>query len=131
MKRKRDSYLKRAKTSRMKGLSFLEKVIFIINSFAALLLLLSYGLSYLPPKEFGVLSVLSLGVPVLIIFNVLFSVFWLFKLKRQVLLSSIVLLLGINYLTSMYQLTSDFDRYLLVTINGKGADKPAKEKDYF
>ena len=31
----------------------------------------------------------------------------------------------------MYQLTSDFDGYPLVTTNGRGADKPAKEKDYF
>ena len=29
----------------------------------------------------------------------------------------------------MYYLTSDFDGYLLITINGKGANKPAKEKN--
>ena len=91
----------------MQGLSFFEKVIFIINTIVALLLLLSYGLSFLPPKQFGVLSVLSLGVPVFIIFNVLFSVYWLFKLKRQVLMSTTVLLLGFNYLTSMYQITGE------------------------
>lgn len=91
----------------MKGLSFLEKVFFIVNSLIALLLLLSYGLSFLPPNQFGVLSVLSLGVPILIILNVVFGLYWLLKLKRQVLLSLLVLLLGFNHLTSMYQFSSN------------------------
>ncbi|WP_115462449.1 endonuclease/exonuclease/phosphatase family protein [Winogradskyella aurantiaca] len=87
----------------MKGLSFLEKIIFTINSLAALLLLLSYGLSFLPPKQFGILSVLSLGVPIFIILNLLFALYWFIKFKKQWLLSVVVLLLGFNYLTSMYQ----------------------------
>lgn len=91
----------------MKGLRFYEKLIVIANTLSALLLLLSYGLSFLPPKQFGYLSVLSLGVPVLIILNLLFVLYWLLKLKKQVFISLIVLLLGFNYLTSMYQVSGD------------------------
>jgi len=91
----------------MKGLGFLEKFVFIVNSLAALLLLLSYGLSFLPPKQFGFLAVLSLGVPVLIVLNLLFACYWLLKLKKQVLLSVTVLTLGFNYISSLYQFSKE------------------------
>ena len=87
----------------MKGLRFIEKLVVIVNTLAAFLLLLSYGLSFLPPRQFGFLSVLSLGVPVLIMINLLFVLYWLIKLKRQFLISFVVLVLGFNYLTSLYQ----------------------------
>lgn len=91
----------------MKKLSFLDKIVFILNSIAATALLLSYLLAFIPPKSFPLLSVLSLGVPVLIILNFLFLIFWLLKLKRQFLLSLIVLLLGFNYVTGLYQFSGD------------------------
>lgn len=91
----------------MKKLSFLDKIVFILNSLAATALLLSYLLAFIPPKSFPLLSVLSLGVPVLIILNILFLIFWLLKLKRQFLLSLIVLLLGFNYVTGLYQFSSE------------------------
>lgn len=90
----------------MKKLSGLEKFVFALNSLAALLLLLSYSLSFLPPMQFGLLSVLSLGVPLLIILNSLFFLYWLLKVKKQLLLSLVVLLIGFNYVTSLYKFTS-------------------------
>ena len=53
----------------MKNLKGYEKLVFFMNSVAALILLLSYLLPYLPPKDFAFLSVLSLAVPLLIILN--------------------------------------------------------------
>uniref|UniRef100_UPI0026169811 endonuclease/exonuclease/phosphatase family protein n=1 Tax=Winogradskyella sp. TaxID=1883156 RepID=UPI0026169811 len=76
------------------------------NSLAAFLLLISYLLPYAPPKSFATLSVLSLGVPLLIILNVLFFVYWVFRAKRQLLLSLIVLLFGWNYVGSLYKFSS-------------------------
>jgi endonuclease/exonuclease/phosphatase family metal-dependent hydrolase len=90
----------------MRGLSFIEKIVFVFNSLAALLLFLSYGLSFLPPKQFGFLAVLSLGVPILIILNLLFALYWLLRLKKQVFLSVLVLILGFKYLASMYRFSS-------------------------
>ncbi|SDR94706.1 endonuclease/exonuclease/phosphatase family protein [Gramella sp. MAR_2010_147] len=84
----------------MKKLGLFDKFIFILNSFAATALLFSYLLPLIPPKTFPLLSVLSLGVPVLIILNALFLVYWIFRTKRQVLLSLIVLILGYNYVSS-------------------------------
>ncbi|WP_081210192.1 endonuclease/exonuclease/phosphatase family protein [Salegentibacter sediminis] len=91
----------------MKKLSFLDKIVFILNSLAATALLLSYLLPFIPPKSFPLLSVLSLGVPVLIILNIVFLIFWILKFKRQFLLSLIVLLLGFNYVTGLYQFSAE------------------------
>jgi len=91
----------------MKKLGLLDKIIFIFNSLAATALLLSYLLAFIPPKSFPLLSVLSLGVPVLILVNLVFLVYWIVKFKRQFLLSFIILLAGYNYVTSLYQFSSN------------------------
>jgi len=78
----------------MKKLNWIEKLLYIVNSLLALLLLLSYLLPYISPKIFPLLSLLSLVVPVLIVMNILFVLYWIVKLKRQFLLSVIVLLIG-------------------------------------
>ncbi|MCB7479773.1 endonuclease/exonuclease/phosphatase family protein [Christiangramia sediminis] len=84
----------------MKKLGLFDKFIFVLNSLAATALLFSYLLPLIPPKSFPLLSVLSLGVPVLIILNALFLIYWLLRIKRQLFLSLIILLLGYNYVTS-------------------------------
>lgn len=72
----------------------------------ATLLLLAYFLPYIPPKTFPFLAVLSLAVPILLILNILFVIYWLLKLKRHFLLSLIILIIGYNYLGSFYKLSS-------------------------
>jgi len=93
----------------MKGLNFLDKIVFFCNSMVAVLLLFSYVLPYISPKSFSLLSVLSLGVPLLIILNVLFFVYWLLKVKKQMVLSLIVLMLGLNNVTSLYKFSKSKD----------------------
>ena len=90
----------------MKNLNFLDKVVFLINSVVALLSLLSYGIYYVPPKTFALISVLSLSVPLLIILNIIFVVFWLLKLKKQLILSLLVLAVGYNYVASFYKFST-------------------------
>ncbi|MBZ9731395.1 endonuclease/exonuclease/phosphatase family protein [Salegentibacter sp. JZCK2] len=91
----------------MKKLGLLDKLIFIFNSLFATALLLSYLLAFIPPKSFPLLSVLSLGVPVLILVNLVFMVYWIIKFKRQFLLSFLILLVGYNYVLSLYQFSND------------------------
>ncbi len=81
----------------MKNLRLFDKFIFILNSLAAFALLLSYLLPHIPPNTFPLLSVLSLGVPVLIILNITFLLYWVFRFKKQFILSLLVLGLGYNY----------------------------------
>ncbi|QKX05988.1 endonuclease/exonuclease/phosphatase family protein [Aquimarina sp. TRL1] len=75
-----------------------------MNSIAAFTLLLSYLLPYVSPKTFPLLSVLSLAVPVLIVINVLFFMYWAILFKRKLLLSLIVLLLGVSHVRSLYKI---------------------------
>ena len=73
----------------------------------AVLLLLSYGLAYVPPKTFSLISVLSLSVPLWIVLNIIFVVYWLIKLKKQLILSLVILLLGYNHVLTFYKLSSE------------------------
>ncbi|WP_047546533.1 endonuclease/exonuclease/phosphatase family protein [Psychroserpens sp. Hel_I_66] len=90
----------------MGKLKVFEKFIFVINSLMAFALLLSYILPYAEPNKFAFLSVLSLAVPFLIIINILFVIYWLLKVKKQMLVSLVVLALGYNYVFSLYKLTT-------------------------
>ena len=106
----------------MKWLKFFDKIIFFVNTLAAFLLLFAYILPYIPPKSFSLLSVLSLAVPVLIVMNILFLLYWLFNVKKQLLLSLVVLLIGFNYITSIYKFTGsktveDADNFSVINYN--------------
>lgn len=87
----------------MRKLKFFEKVMFFFNSVVAFTLLLSYILPLLPPKTFAALSVLGLGVPILILLNVLFFTYWLVKIKKQLLLSLLILAIGYFVYGSLYK----------------------------
>jgi endonuclease/exonuclease/phosphatase family metal-dependent hydrolase len=90
----------------MKKLSFINKIIYFINGVAAVLLLLSFVLPFLPPKTFSLLSVVNLGVSFLIILNVLFFLYWVFRLKRKFMLSLVVLLIGYFSFGSLYKFST-------------------------
>lgn len=91
----------------MKGLNLIDKLIFIVNSLFATALLLAYLLPYIPPNTFPFLSVLSLGMPLLLIINFAFFLFWVLRFKRQLLLSFFILLIGFNHILSLYMFTGD------------------------
>ena len=93
----------------MKKLSFIDKILWFINRILAVVLLLSYILPFLPPKTFSFLSVLSLGVALLILVNVLFFLYWLVKLKKQFILSLVVLVIGYFSFGSLYKFSSSKD----------------------
>lgn len=90
----------------MKKLNLLDKFLFFLNSIIATTLLLSYILPYVEPERSAFISVLSLTVPFLIIVNILFVVYWLLKVRKQLLLSLIVLLIGFNHITSLYKFSA-------------------------
>lgn len=109
-----------------------------------MLLLLSFGLSYVPPKTFSLISVLSLTVPVLIVLNLCFVVYWLIKLKKQLLLSLLILLLGYGHVLSFYKfpsqtVTKTEDTFTIMSYNVrlfnlynwiKDDDIPSKIQDF-
>lgn len=87
----------------MKNLSVLNKIIYILNVIVAIALLFSYILPFLPPKTFSVLSVINLGASFFVLINALFLLYWLVKLKRQFMLSLVVLLVGYMAFGSLYR----------------------------
>ena len=91
----------------MKKLSFLDKILYLVNSLLATLLLLSYLLPYVSPKTIPIFAILSLFVPILLIINIVFLIYWLIKLKKQLLLSSIVLLIGWFFITPFYKISEN------------------------
>jgi len=90
----------------MKKLSGLNKVIFVFNLVLTLLTFIAYVLPFLAPKLFPLLSVLTLILPLFLILNGLFFIYWLLQLKRQVILSGLVLLLGITFINKFYKFSS-------------------------
>jgi vancomycin resistance protein VanJ len=87
----------------LKKLNFVDKLLFVVNSIFAALLILSYFLPFIPPHISPLLAVLSLAVPFLILSNLLFFLFWFLKMKRQLLLSFLVLLIGFNHVNSLFK----------------------------
>ncbi len=90
----------------MKKLSVIDKIIYFINVIVALALLFSYTLPFLPPKTFSVLSVINLGASFFVLINGLFCLYWLIKLKKQMLLSLFVLFVGYTFFGSLYKFSS-------------------------
>jgi endonuclease/exonuclease/phosphatase family metal-dependent hydrolase len=82
----------------LKNLTFLNKIIFIINNVLALLFFASFILPYISPKTFPLLSVLSLAVPLLIFLHILFILYWwIIGVKKQFLLSALCIVLAISF----------------------------------
>lgn len=86
----------------MKNLSASDKLLFLVNSIMATILLISFLSYYISPDQISLISFLSLSVPFLIVLNLVFMVFWLLKLKRQFLLSAIILVIGYQYMNKFY-----------------------------
>ena len=91
----------------MKNLSFLDKILYLANSLFATLLLLSFLLPYISPAIIPVFAILSLFVPVLLIMNFVFTIYWLLKLKKQFLLSFIILFTGWFFAPPFYKISSN------------------------
>ena len=91
----------------MKKLSWFNKVMFFFNMVLTVLTFVAYILPFLAPKIFPILSVFTLLLPLMLVFNFLFFIYWLLQFKRQMLLSGIVLLLGITFISKFYKFSQE------------------------
>lgn len=90
----------------MKKLSWFNKVMFFFNIVLTVLTFIGYILPFLAPRLFPILSVFTLLMPLMLIFNFLFFLYWLLQVKRQMLLSGLVLLLGITFISKCYKFSA-------------------------
>jgi vancomycin resistance protein VanJ len=93
----------------LKKLSFFEKIIFWCNSIVAFLLLVSFVLPFLPPKSFPTIALLSLTVSPLILLTFLFGLYWLLRLKKQFMLSAVMLFAAYSFFNPFYKFSSKVD----------------------
>nr|WP_299033369.1 endonuclease/exonuclease/phosphatase family protein [uncultured Tenacibaculum sp.] len=90
----------------MRKYSIAHKFLFFINSVFATVLLLSYTLPYISPKTIPFLSVFSLTVPLLVVTNICFFIYWLIKIHKNALLSFLVLIIGWFISTPLIKFTN-------------------------
>lgn len=100
----------------MKHLSWFNKAAFFFNIVLALLTFVGYVLPFLAPNLFPILSVLTLILPLLLILNGLFFIYWAIQFKKQIFLSGLVLLMGITFINKFYKFSS--------------TDLPREEQDF-
>lgn len=74
------------------------KLLLFLNGIAVISLLLSYLSPYINPKDFWPIAFAGLAYPFLLVINVLFILFWIFRKPKFVLISFLPLLLGIGAL---------------------------------
>ncbi len=91
----------------MLKLQFLGKLFYALNIFTALLLLISFVLPYLPPSKFPTLSILSLAVSPLILFNLLFMVYWILQFKRRFWFSLVVVVIAYFHFHAFFEISSE------------------------
>ncbi len=89
-----------------KKLGLINRIIYWINLIVVFLLIISFILPFVPPKSFPTISLLSLIVSPLLIINLLFVLYWLFKLKLNILVSLIVLIISHFIFGSFFQFSS-------------------------
>lgn len=87
----------------MRNQTWLSKIMRFLNIVLVVVTIIAYILPFLAPKLFPFLSVFSLILPLLLIINFLFFVFWLIQFKKNMLISGIVLLLGITFINKFYK----------------------------
>jgi endonuclease/exonuclease/phosphatase family metal-dependent hydrolase len=90
----------------MKKLSGFNKVMFWLNIVLTVLTVIAYILPFMAPKVFPLLSVFTLVMPLMLILNGIFFIYWLVQVKRQMLLSGLVLLLGITFINKFYRFSA-------------------------
>lgn len=88
---------------------FFNGAIFWVNLLAAFLMMVAFVLPYLPPSRFPVISILSLGVPVFIIINIIFVIYWILLFNRRFFVSFIVLTISFFYFNVFYEISSEGD----------------------
>ena len=88
---------------------FLNTIVYWANIVLTFMLLLSFVIPYLPPSRFPTIALLSLLVPLLIILNIGFALYWALQFHRRFFLSAIIIIASYFYFNTFYKFSSDGD----------------------
>lgn len=84
--------------------SLFSRLIFFVNLFAAVSLLLSHIASFISPAKIWWLAMFGIGFGISVTANLAFLIYWIIKRDRRLLLSLIALLLTADKLLGIYQI---------------------------
>jgi endonuclease/exonuclease/phosphatase family metal-dependent hydrolase len=87
----------------MRNLSWFNKLMFLLNIVLTVLTFSAYLFPFLAPKSFPLLSVLTLFMPAFFVANALFFIYWALQLKKRMVISGLVLLMGITFINKFYK----------------------------
>lgn len=85
----------------------IKKIVFYLNLVAALSLLVAYLAVHISPEKFTLPAFFGLAYPYILLLNILFILFWAVKLRKEVLISLVVIIIGINHLNNYIQFRGD------------------------
>lgn len=88
-----------------KRTSIIRRIFFFLNIIAAACLLISYCAIFTDPALFWPVAFFGLAYPFLIIVNLIFLVFWMLKMSRNILISGIVILAGLNIHRNVFNMS--------------------------
>ncbi len=121
----------------------LHFIMVFLNIVAALLLLISYSASFINPSAFWYVAFVGLANPVLVLINLFFVIYWLFRLRFSFIISLICLLVGWNFHLNSFALQSpakvsvntdsvlrvmSYNAHLFLPLNQKKYDKQSKRE---
>ncbi len=78
-----------------------SKIFLILNVLGASALLLSYLAPLVNPAKMALPALFGLAYPYLLLINLIFLLVWLIRLKKELLISLIVIILGWNHLNNL------------------------------
>ncbi len=78
-----------------------------LNLIVVIGIALAYAATEISPETFSYLAFFGIAYGFFLIANIIFIVFWLLVRKRLALISTLVILLGFNYLSSYFQAIPD------------------------
>lgn len=83
---------------------FTDRVVLILNIIGALAMFLAYLAPVVNPARVFLPALFGLAYPYLLMLHLAFLCFWLIRLKKEILISVIVILLGWNHLNNLIPL---------------------------
>ena len=126
---------------------FTDRAVLILNILGAVAMLLAYLAPVVNPARVVLPALFGLAYPYLLMLHMAFLCFWLIRLKREILISIIVVLLGWNHLNNLLPLNlrsseipvnASQDRFLkTLSYNVRGFDiyrwnnEPEAKKEIF
>jgi endonuclease/exonuclease/phosphatase family metal-dependent hydrolase len=82
------------KKAKKKKIGFISRIILILNIFFAIGLLLSYLSLYISPERNWFMPFFGLLYPYFLLINILFSLYWIIRLKLYFIISLLLVLIG-------------------------------------